>query len=40
MAPDARHELTGISASPLELWAEDSHGSRSEKVEFVITLVP
>ena len=22
----------------LELWAEDSHGSRSEKVEFVITL--
>jgi len=34
-------DLTGIfGRHRLELWAEDSHGSRSEKVEFIITLVP
>ena len=34
-------ELTGIyGPHRLELWAEDSHLSRSEKVEFIITLVP
>jgi len=33
-------ELTGIfGRHRLELWAEDSHGSRSEKVEFVITYI-
>jgi len=33
--------LTGIfGRHRLELWAEDSHLSRSEKVEFTITLVP
>ncbi len=32
-------EITGVSGTHrLELWAEDSHGSRSEKVEFVVTL--
>lgn len=32
-------EITGLNGlHRLELWAEDSHGSRSEKVEFVITL--
>jgi predicted small secreted protein len=34
-------DLTGIyGPHRLELWAEDSHLSRSEKVEFIITLVP
>jgi hypothetical protein len=34
-------DLTGIfGRHRLEFWAEDSHGSRSEKVEFIITLVP
>jgi len=33
--------LTGIfGRHRLELWAEDSHLSRSEKVEFTVTLVP
>jgi len=33
--------ITGIyGRHRLELWAEDSHGSRSEKVEFIITLAP
>ena len=33
--------LTGIlGPHRMELWAEDSHESRSEKVEFIITLVP
>lgn len=32
-------EVTGVSGPHrLELWAEDSHESRSEKVEFVVTL--
>ena len=35
------YELTGIlGRHRLELWAEDSHLSRSEKLEFVITLTP
>jgi hypothetical protein len=34
-------DVTGIfGRHRLELWAEDSHGSRSEKVEFIVTLVP
>lgn len=34
-------EFTGIlGVHRLEFWAEDSHGSRSEKVEFIITMVP
>jgi hypothetical protein len=34
-------KLTGIYGNHrLELWAEDSHLSRSEKVEFIVTLVP
>ena len=36
-------ELIGIGIlgrHRLEFWAEDSHGSRSEKVEFIITLAP
>jgi hypothetical protein len=33
-------DLTGIAGRHrLELWAEDSHLTRSEKVEFVITLI-
>ena len=37
--PDAGIAITGVvGRHRLELWAEDSHGSRSEKVEFVITL--
>lgn len=40
-APPVGIEITGIlGRHRLELWAEDSHLSRSEKVEFVITLVP
>ena len=39
--PEKGQELTGIfGRHRLELWAEDSHLSRSEKVEFIITLVP
>lgn len=35
------YELAGVSGPHrLELWAEDSHESRSEKVEFVITISP
>ena len=38
-ATPAGIEITGVfGPHRLELWAEDSHGSRSEKVEFVITL--
>lgn len=34
-------EITGLfGRHRLELWAEDSQLSRSEKVEFVVTLVP
>ena len=34
-------DLAGIlGPHRLELWAEDSHLSRSEKVEFIVTLVP
>ena len=34
-------EMTGVfGPHRMELWAEDSHGSRSEKVEFVITFAP
>ena len=40
IGPEGGLELTGIAGPHrLELWAEDSHGSRSEKVAFVITLV-
>jgi len=40
IGPKDGQELTGIAGPHrVELWAEDSHGSRSEKVEFVITLV-
>ena len=40
LGPEDGLELTGIAGPHrMELWAEDSHGSRSEKVEFVITLV-
>jgi hypothetical protein len=35
------YALTGIlGRHRMELWAEDSHLSRSEKVEFTITLAP
>ena len=41
LGPAAGSELPGIYGSHrLELWAEDSHASRSEKVAFTITLVP
>jgi len=34
-------EVVGIFGQHrLEFWAEDSHGSRSEKIEFIITLAP
>lgn len=39
LGPATGQALTGIAGPHrLELWAEDSHLSRSEKVEFVITL--
>jgi hypothetical protein len=39
--PTAGSEFVGIlGRHRLLLWAEDSHLSRSEKVEFVITIVP
>jgi len=41
LGPEAGLELVGVlGLHRLELWAEDSHGSRSEKVEFTITLAP
>lgn len=41
LGPEAGAAITGVfGRHRLELWAEDSHLSRSEKVEFVITLVP
>ena len=41
LGPETGQELTGIYGNHrLELWAEDSHLSRSEKVEFIVTLVP
>ena len=40
LGPTNGIELTGVAGvHRLQLWAEDSHGSRSEKVEFVITFV-
>ena len=38
LLPEAGQELTGVAGRHrLLLWAEDSHGGRSEQVEFVIT---
>jgi hypothetical protein len=40
VGPEAGLEIKGLSGvHRLELWAEDSHESRSEKVEFTVTLV-
>jgi len=40
VGPAAGIEMSGIAGPHrLQLWAEDSNGSRSEKVEFVITFV-
>jgi hypothetical protein len=41
LGPATGQALAGIAGPHrLELWAEDSHLSRSEKVEFIITLTP
>jgi hypothetical protein len=41
LVPESGNEIAGIvGPHRLQLWAEDSHGSRSEYVEFVITLTP
>lgn len=38
LGPEGGIEFTGIfGRHRVNLWAEDSHGSRSEKVEFIIT---